>query len=140
MSLMTRLRLGERINASYGREYLVVGCAVHIHRDHNTLHPCAKPVCESLEVTVVAPDKTNLELQEWFLSHSLRSGRLEHEIQDLRNPSDTLERHIVFEDAQCFSYHEHYDIREQSLRLLTLRIFPKTCVVDNISFIAEERE
>ncbi|MDO4949443.1 MAG: type VI secretion system tube protein TssD [Bacteroidales bacterium] len=131
------LKLGANNTASCDKEYPVVGCTVHLCRRHNTLHPNSKPVCERLEVTVVAPDHTDLKLQEWFQSHHLQSGSIEYEIQDLQNSPDISKRHIHFEDAQCFSYHEHYDIKEKSLRLLTLEIFPKVCTVDDTKFIAE---
>ena len=141
MNITARLRLGEKTTPSNGKIYLVVGCVVHVNRSHHTLFSNSSPVCESMEITVVAPDKTDLELQEWFLMHSLRSGKLEYEIQDIQlNADSTQIREIVFEDAQCFSYREHYDIDNQSQRMLTLKIFPKEFQVEDLTFVAKERE
>jgi len=111
-----------------------------VNRSYDAVHPTSKPVCESLEITLVAPDKTDLRLQEWFLLHSLQSGELEYDIQDVTNTASTIKRIVTFQNAQCISYKEHYDIKKRSQCLLTLKIFPETCKVEEITFKAEKED
>ena len=123
MNILAHLQFGDNVSALYHKDYLVVGCRTHLMRGHNAYHPDTTPTCESLEVTVVAPGKEDLELHEWFFTNSSRSGRILFELMDVRADQEgVLKRAFYFDSAQCFSLQEHYDLKERSLRLLTLRL------------------
>ena len=135
MNILAHLQFGDNVSALYHKDYLVVGCRTHLMRGHNAYHPDTTPTCESLEVTVVASGKEDLELHEWFFTNSSRSGRILFELMDVRADQEgVLKRAFYFDSAQCFSLQEHYDLKERSLRLLTLRLSVKTFRVDQVLF------
>ena len=135
MNILAHLQFGDNVSALYHKDYLVVGGRTHLMRGHNAYHPETTPTCESLEVTVVAPGKEDLELHEWFFTNSSRSGRIVVELMDVRADQEgVLKRAFYFDSAQCFSLQEHYDLKERSLRLLTLRLSVKTFRVDQVLF------
>lgn len=135
MNILAHLQFGDNVSALYHKDYLVVGCHTHLMRGYNAYHPNTTPTCESFEVTVVAPGKEDLELHEWFFKNSSRSGRLLFELMDVRTDQEgEMKRAFYFDSAQCFSLREHYDLKERSQRLLTLRISAKTFRVDHVLF------
>ena len=135
MNILAHLQFGDNVSALYHKDYLVVGCRTHLMRGHNAYHPDTTPTCESLEVTVVAPGKEDLELHEWFFTNSSRRGRILFELMAVRADQEgVLKRSFYFDSAPCFSLQEHYDLKERSLRLLTLRLSVKTFRVDQVLF------
>lgn len=138
MNNLAHLRIGDNTSALYNKEYLVVECVVHSSRGHNSLHPCTVPTCEQIEITIVAPGKTDLEFQNWYLGNTVRSGKLSFDLADVQS-GDFMDAHtIVFEDASCFSYSERYDVSKRSLRLLTIRIRPQSCTMDGVTYGKKE--
>ena len=76
MSLLANLYLGDNRSGNYTKEYLVTACHVKLARRHNDYAPDADPRCDLIHVTIVAPDKDNLELQEWYIERSALSGKI----------------------------------------------------------------
>lgn len=137
---MAHLRIGDNASALYNKDYLVVECLAHSTRGYNTLHPSTVPRCEQIEITIVAPGKTDLELQNWYLSNTVRSGKLSFDLTDAQSGDLKDVRSILFEDANCFSYSEQYDIKKRSLRLLTIKIKPQSCTMDGVTYGPAEEQ
>lgn len=136
MNVVTHIQFGDNQSALYDKTYLVVECKTHLTRPYAGHSPEAAPRCERIEVTLVAPGKDCLDLYEWYLDNSYRSGRVVFTIVDVRNTkSETVEHSIVFEDAQCFALSEKYDKKTQERRQLTLCITPQVCEVEGVRFL-----
>ena len=80
---------------------------------------------------VVAPDKNNPFLYDWYVSQSCLSGRLRLE---LPNGKFTALKDVEFNDAVCCSLSEEYHIDLNSRRTLTLSIMAGTMLIDELTF------
>ena len=134
MSLSARLYIGDNVSANYTKEYQVTQCSVKVSRHHNSYLPDADPRCDEVVLSVVAPDKDDLNLVEWYIDQTVLSGKI---VVDLSNQSakyDVTERTFQFEDAKCFSITELYDIDGHHRHLLRLGVMMKELVIDEVVF------
>jgi len=139
MNLETHLQFGDNKEELYGKDYLVVEFHSHFSRGYNSTRPETRPDCTSLEITLVAPDKNDLELQEWYFGKTLKSGRVLFEVMDLDVQGDCSSfRSLFFYDAQCFSIGEKYDIDGECLRLIRLAIHCRRCEMAGVPFGSED--
>lgn len=130
MEAIAHLQLGDNFSRAYSKCYNVVKCVTHLTKGYSSHNVSSEAYCDSIEVTVVAPTSEDLELQDWFLSGTPRTGRLSFSLADIGNGAADIERSIEFEDAQCFRLNESYDIDNYNLRLLTLAFVPNVCEVE----------
>ena len=135
MNLTVKLQFGDNDSASFNKEYLVVDYHTRVCRSHNAYHPSSAPVCEVVEVTVVAPDKSDLTLLEWYLENTCMSGRLLCVGLDVLEEAETARRCIVFRDAQCFGMRETYDATRPQRRYLTLSFSPGAIEFDGLEYL-----
>lgn len=134
MSLSARLYIGDNASSSYTKEYLVTQCTVEVARHHNAYVPDADPRCEVVYLSLVVPRKEDLELFEWYIDQTSLSGKI---VIDLTNQSakyDKTERTFRFEDAQCFSITETYDISQIHRHQLRLGIMMNKLEIDEVVF------
>lgn len=132
MDVIALLQFGDNINEIYNVEYRVVSCSTHYVRGYNSLHPTTTPFCHSIDIKLIAPKKDDLELQNWFLQGTLRTGRIF--CTTWKDQGGSCARSIFFEDAACYSLIENYDIHDNNLRTLTLKIVPKKSIIENVIF------
>lgn len=135
MTIITNLQFGDNETGLYNKSYLVVDCKSHVSRSCSAFMPQSKPVCQDLEVTVVAPTKEDLELYEWYFMNEVKNGRILYHIQDISSRGEEiLERSVFFQDALCYKMHERYTIDDNQLRLLTLSISARQFRIEDIPF------
>lgn len=134
MALTAKLQFGNNDIGRYDREYMVVDVRCHFARKHNQVAPTTQPKCESIELIVIAPDKTDLRLYEWYMDMESQSGRLLFDNTSVLSNSDGDDKVILFNDAQCFAITEFYDATDKRCRLLKLELDASELIVDNISF------
>ena len=135
MTIIAHLQFGDNVTGIYNKEYLVLRYHTRIARSHNSYHPDSLPRCDSVEVTVIAPGKEDLDLHEWYFSNEYRSGRIVFELMELNTSGDNLSEHVItFDDAQCFGIEENYNISVDSLRTLTLKIGMANFSVNDTEF------
>ena len=128
MALLTKLKIQDTQGT-----YLVVGFRCRHAKKHDRYHPISAPVCEQIEITVVAPTTDDFLLYEWFINHNELSGKLSYELPvTVRNASPGT-RCIGFTDARCLKFSEHYDVSLKSRRLLTIVIIPRKVTIDGIN-------
>lgn len=135
MDLIVKLQFGDNDSMLYNREYLVVDFHTRVCRLHNAYHPSSAPVCEFVEVTVVAPDRSDLTLLEWYLENTCMSGRLSCVGLDVMEEKAEARRSIVFRDAQCFGMREWYDATGHQRRLLRLSFSPRAIEFEGVSYL-----
>ena len=123
MSLSARLYIGDNASANYTKEYQVAQCKVKVSRHHNTFLPDADPRCDEVVLSVIAPDKNDLDLYEWYIDQTNQSAMY-----------DVSERSYTIEDATCFSIAEMYDIDGPHRHLLRLGIMMKELEIDEVVF------
>lgn len=138
MSTIMHVQFGDNDSGIYNKEYLVVRCKTHFSRAYSNHAPSCTPSCQSIDVTIVAPDKEDLELYEWFVNNSTRSGRIVHTLVDITNKgTNQVERVVTFDDAQVFMLNETYDKNVTRRREVTLSIAPRQCTIENINFLQQ---
>lgn len=134
MSLFANLYLGDNASGTYTHTYQVVQCQVKVSRHHNSYTPDGNPRCDQLILSVIAPNKDDLMLFEWYIDQTSLSGKV---VIDLANQSakyDITERTFKFEDAKCFSMVETYDISDTNRHQLKLGIMVKKLEIDETEF------
>lgn len=134
MSLFANLYLGDNHAGIYTNEYQIVQCQVKVSRHHNSYTPDGRPRCDQLILSVIAPNKDDLILFEWYIDQTSLSGKV---VVDLANQSakyDVTERTFKFEDAKCFSICETYNINDSNRHQLKLGIMVKKLEIDEMEF------
>ena len=134
MALTAVLEFGDNSIKRYSKQYLVSDCRLVFNRSYNSFCPSGAARCERLEVVVVAPGKTDLSLFEWFSNQGTMSGRLFISLANEAKLDDTDAQILYFEDAQCFSLSEFYDIDVSRRRLLRLSISAENMNIDGVTF------
>lgn len=133
MTITAKLQFGNNDLHIYNREYLIVECKVHANRKYDAYHPISQAQTKSIELTVVAQSSLDLHLQEWYINQNPESGRLLLEMTDFDDFSSTA-REILFEDAQCYSIAEKYNINDNRRRLIVLQFVANKTTIDDVDF------
>ena len=132
MSLFAKLYLGDNASANYTKEYKVVQCEVKVSRHHNSYTPDGNPRCDQLILSVIAPNKDDLMLFEWYIDQSTLSGKVVIDLANQSSKYDITTRTLKFEDAKCFSIAETYNISDTNRHMLKLGIMAKKLEIDEI--------
>lgn len=123
MAFTARLQFGDNNGRKYGgAEYMVSDYKCHTMRGHNGLRPDADATCESIELTVIAPERGDMILYEWYKSGEMRNGRILIELSSEIVSEDNICKEVLFNDGVCFSIMEDYSIDANQPRLLKLGI------------------
>lgn len=134
MTLSTKLQFGDNTCEWYNKEYMVAKCSCRINRNYNHNHPDSAPRCERIVVTLNVPVKEDLMLYEWFVDQSFMSGRILVDINTYKDANETAPHIIYFDNAQCYSISEHYDIGENKLRRITLELDAENVRVCDVDY------
>jgi hypothetical protein len=134
MALIAALEFGDNNIGRYSNSYLVADCRMVFNRPYNSYRPEGMARCERLELEVVAPGKSDLNLFEWYNGQGVQSGRIVISLAAEAKLTEADAQVIYFEDATCFSLSEVYDINASRRRNLKLAIEAETITVDNIIF------
>ena len=134
MSLFAKLYLGDNASANYTKEYKVVQCEVKVSRHHNSYTPDGNPRCDQLILSVIAPNKDDLMLFEWYIDQSTLSGKVVIDLANQSSKYDITTRTLKFEDAKCFSIAETYNISNTNRHQLKLGIMVKKLEIDETEF------
>ena len=136
MALTAKIQFGDNSIGRYSREYLVTDFKCHISRSYNNARPDSIPRCDSMELTVVAPGKEDLNLYEWYVDCSSLSGRILIELSASAQNQAPEMKEVLFEDAVCYALSEEYRIDVNTRRCLHLSIAVEQLTVDTIPFKA----
>ena len=98
------------------------------------LHAMADALFADHEVYIVAPDKDNLELQEWYIERSALSGKIVIDLSNQAAKYDQTERTIQFENAQCVAIAEHYEIDAPYRHLFEFEFMAEALEIDENTF------
>lgn len=135
MALTARLQFGNNDIGRYNQEYLITDVKCHYTRTHNHVSPTSKPRCESIEITVNAPDNKDITLYEWYLDQEPRSGIILIDNTSINvNAINDEDKKILFNEAQCFAISETYDIERPSKRQLKLEFEAEEIIMGDIIF------
>lgn len=134
MSLLKKLQLGDNANGRYTKEYLLSDFQCHTHRLHNQYRPDADKYCDSIDLTVIAPGRNDMQLYEWFIRQSTLCGRLLIQLPPKPNQSEPDCQEILFEEAKCFSFEEEYHINRNQRRMLRLKFVAEQVNINGVIF------
>lgn len=88
MSLLKKLQIGDNHAGRYTKEYLLSDFKCHTHRLHNEYRPDSDKYCDSIDVTIIAPGRDDMQLYDWFIHQSTLSGRLLIQLPPKLNQSE----------------------------------------------------
>ena len=135
MALTAVLEFGDNRIQRYTKRYLVQDCQLEFNRSYNDFGPSETMRDKTVEVYVIAPGMTDLNLFEWFTSQSQLDGRIQISTVSDDHFSTTETQTLFFEGAQCVALSELYDIDSLKRRTLRLCIMAQTLTIDGINFI-----
>lgn len=118
--------------------YNVVRYNCNLNRTYDCCLPHADPKCRAFVIVVNSPDKSDLNLVEWYIEGCQKSGRITFHLSGDDGSGSQEESVVMFEDAYCSAIAEHYDIAGNVLRQLTLTIVPMKFTVCDVDFVRQE--
>lgn len=133
MALLSSLEFGDNSSQRYIKSYNVTNVKSVCTRRYNQVRPDKEPQCETIELTLLAPDKNDLTLYKWYETGEPLSGRLRFTIVGLKG-SDKEEKELLFNDAQCYQLGETFDAQSNFRRLLHIAFKAKQTQICNITF------
>lgn len=134
MALVAKIQFGNNDIGRYNKEYLVSDVRCHFTRSHNNKQPDSSARCESISFTVVAPDKKDPLLYQWYINMSCMTGRILFINPEASNDNEYY-KSIYFEEARCLSFREQYDIHKNQRRRLTVSFEAESIEVNDIEFL-----
>ena len=134
MSLLKKIQIGDNRSGRYTKEYLLSDFKCHTHRLHNEYRPDSDQYCDSIDVTIIAPGRDDMQLYDWFIHQSTMSGRLLIQLPPGPNQSEPDTQEILFEEARCFSFEEEYHINRNRRRLLRLQFVAEQVNINDVIF------
>lgn len=135
MALSARLEIGEGINKDYHHSaYNLIDCRCHFAREYNHDLPQTDAKCESIEVTLVSPDKDDLSLYDWYIRQYAQNCRLVFSFTKGNEKVAEETKLIKLEGAKCFGISEEYSIASGNRKLLKLKIMASEVQVNEIKF------
>ena len=111
MALIASIQFGDNESKLYSRSYNVSNVKCSVMRPSSRYTPEGPTRCERIDITVIAPGKTDLTLLE-----------------------GSTEKAIYFENAVCFELSEDYHIDDNRRRLLNLSFNAEVLTMDNVVF------
>ena len=138
MALSATLQFGDNDAGLYTKSYLVVDCHCTFRRPHNDLRPDGEACCDKVEVSVVAPGREDLTLNNWVIDEDGLSGRIVFDLSSIASGSANPTKTLFFEDARCFVLEECYDKDTRFRRLLKLTFEADSITMDDVDFIKQK--
>ena len=134
MALIASIQFGDNDSRLYSHSYNVCDVKCHLMRPYNRYLPDGRARCERVDVTVVAPGKTDLTLLDWYVNRSSMTGRVVIAMSNEAKLDVSAEKEILFENAVCFRLAEDYHIDSDNRRLLTISFEADVLTIDNVKF------
>ncbi len=135
MAFLSTFQLGDNSTKTYSLEYLVVRFRVRTAREFYDYLPHTYAHCRLLEISiVVTPGNDIQKLLSWYVNGETCSGRLATDIHEVKTDDLYPRRTIAFENAECYSIHEHYEIANHRRRIMTLRLAPQSITTEDLTF------
>lgn len=134
MALFATFQLGDNVSRFYTKSYQLVDCSLHFNRKHNHAQPETNACCQSINLTLIAPDKSDLSLFEWYINQEEHDGRIifSSAASDISDICDT--REILFEDALCYRIKEDFSIQSPNRRSIKLYLAAGDVTVCNLIY------
>ena len=120
MALFATLQLGDNVSKHYTKTFQLVDCSLHFARKYNHAQPETNARCQSIDLTLIAPDKCDLSLFDWYLNKEEHDGRIVFSSVSGNVNDSGDEREILFEGAMCYRMAEDYSIQVTNRRSVKL--------------------
>ena len=138
MALSANLQFGDNFVHRYTKEYRVVDSFTRFSRKYNHSRPETDAQCKEIELTLIAPDMTDLNLYDWYINQGEQSCRLLFYYSDIQNGENELVKEVLLENAICYGISEEYSAEHHTRRLLKLQIVAEEVSVCDLSFRTSE--
>lgn len=137
MALSAYLKFGDNSTKSYTTEqtYPIIDFRFHFTRHHDLSFPDENARCKCVEVTMYAPNKSDLSLYDWYIKGIALTGRIEFDIPTTANDSNaTTTGYLYFTSAYCYSISLTYTEDSTSKRLLKLMFVAESITIEDVGF------
>ena len=134
MALIAALVFGENNVQRYTKQYLLADCRFVFDRPYNSFSPERPARCERLELVVIAPGKSDLNLFQWFSNQETRDGRIAISLIGDMMQNAAEPQVVYFESAKCLALSEMYDIDNSRRRLIKLAIIADSIEIEDVEF------
>ena len=134
MALAAILEFGDNKMERYTKRYLVQECNFDFNRSYTEFGPSCKLDGRTVEVSIVSPGKTDLNLFEWFTTQSILDGRILFSSMADDHSFPEGRQILYFEGALCMALSEIYDKNSQRRRTIRLRIRAEVITIDGVVF------
>ena len=137
MALYAYLKFGDNSTKSYTSEqtYAIIDFRFHFTRHYNLSFPDENARCKCFEITMYAPDKSDLSLYDWYIRGIALTGRIEFQIPSTANDSnDTTTGYLYFTSAYCYSISQYFNQDTTSKSLLKLMLVAESIKIEDIDF------
>ncbi len=133
MALLSTLEFGDNLSKRYNKTYNVTNVQSICKRHYNQVRPDKAPQCETIELTLVAPDKFDLQLYKWYETGEALSGRLVFTLPTAKS-SDPITKEILFNDAQCYELAESFNAQSDHRRVMHIAFKAEVTKICNLEF------
>ena len=137
MALDAKLQFGDNSKKSYtpADTYPIIDFRLHFSRHHDLSYPDENSRCKCMEITMYAPDKSDLSLYDWYIRGIALTGRIEFQIPSTANDSnDSTTGYLYFTSAYCYSISQYYNQDTTSKSLLKLMLVAESIKIEDIDF------
>ena len=134
MALFATLELGDNDTKIYTRTYPLVDCSFHFSRKYNHAQPETNARCQSIDCTLITPDKSDLNLFVWYINQEEYNGRIII-VSASSNANELVEtREILFENALCYRISEDFSVHSPDRRTLKLYLAAEDVTICNLIY------
>lgn len=137
MALDAKLQFGDNSTKVYtdAETYAIIDFRLHFSRHHDLSYPDENARCKCVEVTMYAPNKSDLSLYDWYINGTALTGRITFQLPANANDNnDTTTGYLYFTSAYCYSISQCFKQDVTSSRLLKLIFVAERIQVDGVNF------
>ena len=137
MALDAKLQFGDNSTKVYtdAETYAIIDFRLHFSRHHDLSYPDENARCQSVEVTMYAPEKSNTSLYSWYIDGTALTGRLSFQLPaKLNDSNDYTTGYLYFTSAYCYSISQYFKQDVTSSRLLKLMFVAESIQIDDVKF------
>lgn len=132
MAFSAVLKLGDTRAGIFYKEFDLLSVKTKFVRRANGILPSNDCRCTLIEVSLIVPEKSNLDLFEWYINKDTLSGSIEMTEPGFMGNENI--RTLSFEGAQCCGITQTYDIESRRQFLMTVSFIATVVTTEDVRF------
>lgn len=132
MAFSAVLKLGDIRSGIFYKKFDLLSVKTKFIRRANGILPSNDCRCTLIVVSLIVPEKSSLDLFEWYINKDSLSGSIEMTEPGLMGSANI--RALSFEGAQCCGITQTYDIERRRQFLMTVSFIASVVTTENVRF------